>query len=310
MSPDLSAFTDSVIASIGSKSSQRVKTALPILIRKLHEFCIEADVTVEEWMETCNLVVQAGQMSSSMRNEIILMTDVLGIESLVDTLSQIRNSKSSEAVATHSAILGPFYRSGVKPQPNDTTIIRQDEKDADYVYLTGTVHDQDGKPLAGAILDVWHDAPDGLYDSQSPDKPEHHCRGRFESDKEGRYSLVCLKPTPYPIPYDGPAGDMLKMMDRHPFRPAHIHYMVQAPGHRTLVTQVFDAKSKYLEDDSVFAVKDSLVVDFVPLGQTKLPENLPDKEKIRYTLNYDIHLATGSDASVSIEAPTGAEVAN
>lgn len=107
--------------------------------------------------------------------------------------------------------------------PNGSSIVRQREEGAAYTHLFGTVTGSDGKPLAGATVDVWHDAPDGFYDSQTPEKPEFHCRGRFETDKEGKYSCICLKPTPYPIPYDGPAGQLLTMMDRKPFRPAHIH---------------------------------------------------------------------------------------
>lgn len=159
--------------------------------------------------------------------------------------------------------------------PNGSSIVREKERGAAYTHLYGTVTGSDGKPLKGALVDIWHDAPDGFYDAQSPEKPEFHCRGRFETDEAGRYSCICLKPTPYPIPFDGPAGRLLTMMDRHPYRPAHIHvssrqrlrfsradadsltikFYVSAPGHKTLVTQVFDRESKYLSDDSVFAVK-------------------------------------------------------
>ena len=144
-------------------------------------------------MQACELMVRAGQISTPARNECVLVTDILGIESLVDTMAQVRNLDSPTDPATHSAILGPFYRQGVKHQENNTSIIRQPEEGAPYTYLSGQVFGSDGKSLAGAILDVWHDAPDGLYDSQSPEKPEHHCRGRFKSDENGRYSLVCLK---------------------------------------------------------------------------------------------------------------------
>lgn len=155
-------------------------------------------------------------------------------------------------------------------------------------------------------------APDGFYDAQSPDKPEHHCRGRFETDSNGNYSLVALKPTPYPIPFDFSAGKLLNMMDRHPYRPAHIHFHVQAPGHKTLVTQVFSRDSQYLDDDAVFAVKDSLIVDFVaptsplPKGgefdeeiksvpvlprSCGPPADHPSPRCARYELKYDICLA-------------------
>lgn len=120
------------------------------------------------------------------------MSDVLGIESLVDTLAHVRTSKEA-SISTHSAILGPFYRDGLRTQAHDTTIVRQPDDPEAYTYLHGQVFGSDGKPLEGATIDIWHDASDGLYDSQSPDKPEFNCRGRFLSDSDGRYSLVCLK---------------------------------------------------------------------------------------------------------------------
>lgn len=202
----------------------------------MHEFLIEADVTSEEWFEACNMLIAAGKVSSEMRNEMVLVSDIFGVESLVDTLDQTRverlaaksdveGAKIEEAknTATLSAILGPFYRAGVPLQPNGTSIVRQEEPNAEYTYLHGTIYDREGKPIPGAFIDVWHDAPDGLYDSQSPNKPDFHCRGRFRSDEDGHFSTYCLRPVPYPIPFDHQAGQLLSLMDRHPNRPAHIH---------------------------------------------------------------------------------------
>ncbi|BGP00969.1 hypothetical protein NBRC10513v2_005024 [Rhodotorula toruloides] len=287
--PDYSAYTQSVIDAIGSKASPRVKQAFPILIKHLHAAIVEAEVTVDEWLEACDLLIEAGKVSSEKRNEMVLVSDVLGVESLVDMMEHARYAQAGRD-ATFSAILGPFYRQGVPPQPNGSSIIRMKEPGAPFVHLHGTVTGKDGKPLKGAFVDVWHDAPDGFYDSQSPDKPEHHCRGRFETDSNGNYSLVALKPTPYPIPFDFSAGKLLNMMDRHPYRPAHIHFHVQAPGHKTLVTQVFSRDSQYLDDDAVFAVKDSLIVDFVK-PTAPLPKGGEFDEEIKYELKYDITLA-------------------
>ncbi|WOO79844.1 Catechol 1,2-dioxygenase [Vanrija pseudolonga] len=293
---DFSAYTDSVVNAIGPKASPRVKEAFPILIRKIHEFLIEADVTTEEWMEACNLMVEAGAVSSEKRNEVVLVTDVLGIESLVNTLDQTRVQRkaangvaSSSANPTDSAILGPFYRAGVPLQPNGTCIIRQDEPGAPYTHLYGRIFGADGKPLADALVDIWHDAPDGFYDAQSPEKPEYHCRGRFKTDAEGRYDTVCLRPTAYPIPFDHSAGKLLQMMDRHPYRPAHIHFWVEAEGHKTLVTQIFDSDSDYLTDDAVFAVRDKLIVHFQPISKSYTPPK--DCEgKMKFELEQDFHL--------------------
>lgn len=299
---DLEQYTQSVIASISSKASPRVKKAFPILIKKLHEFIVEADVTVEEWLAACALLVEAGQVTTDQRDEMVLVSDVLGVESLVDILAFKRSSeaakKDQQASAvepSHSAILGPFYRHGVPIQPNGTTIVRQLEKDADYTRLFGRVFDAQGKPLKGATVDIWHDAPDGLYDAQDPTKPQYHCRGRFETDENGRYETICLRPTPYPIPFDHSAGKLLQMMGRHPYRPAHIHFWIEAAGHKTLVSQVFDRESDYLKDDAVFAVKDSLIIDFIPIAQGKsakegyrAPAELRDV--LKYELEQDFHL--------------------
>ncbi|GAA5933476.1 uncharacterized protein JCM15063_001323 [Sporobolomyces koalae] len=287
--PDYSTYTASVIAAIGSKASPRVKTALPILIKHLHAAVIETGLTTSEWLESCDLLIEAGKISSDKRNEMVLVSDVLGVESLVDMMDHARFA-NAERESTQSAILGPFYRKGVPTSPNGSSIVRMREPGAPFVHLFGTVTGSDGNPLKGALVDVWHDAPDGFYDSQSPEKPEYHCRGRFETDEQGRYNLICLKPTPYPIPFDSSAGKLLTLMDRHPYRPAHIHFHVEARGHKTLVTQVFDRESKYLDDDAVFAVKDKLVVDFVPV-ESPLPKGGEHDEEVKYELKYDISLA-------------------
>ncbi|GHJ89993.1 hypothetical protein NliqN6_6395 [Naganishia liquefaciens] len=299
---DLEQYTQSVVAAISSKASPRVRKAFPILIKKLHEFIVEADVTVEEWLAACALLVEAGKVTNDQRDEMVLVSDVLGVESLVDILEFKRTSEAAKKEqrvksneASHSAILGPFYRHGVQVQPNGTTIVRQFEKDADYTRLFGQVFDHEGKPIKGATVDIWHDAPDGLYDAQDPSKPQNHCRGRFATDENGRYETICLRPTPYPIPFDHSAGKLLQLMGRHPYRPAHIHFWIEAPGHKTLVSQVFDRESDYLKDDAVFAVKDSLIIDFVPIdeGQSSkagytVPAEL--KDVLKYELQQDFHL--------------------
>ncbi|GAA5834542.1 hypothetical protein JCM3766R1_003594 [Sporobolomyces carnicolor] len=300
--PDLNSYTESVIAAIGEKASPRVKTALPILIKHLHAAVIEAELTAEEWLESCDLLIEAGKISSEKRNEMVLVSDVLGVETLVDMLEHARFADNAKET-TQSAILGPFYRKGVPVEPNGSSIVRMKESGAPFVHLFGTVTDKSGRPLQGALVDVWHDAPDGFYDSQSPEKPEYHCRGRFETDAQGRYDLICLKPTPYPIPYDSAAGKLLKLMDRHPYRPAHIHFYVEAEGHKTLVTQIFDRESNFLEDDAVFAVKDKLVVDFVA-AKAPLPRGGEHDEEIKFELEYNISLAsdTGQSRGTSSQA--------
>jgi catechol 1,2-dioxygenase len=211
---------------------------------------------------------------------------------------------ADEAIAeiTSSAILGPFWRRDAPLLPNGSSIIKKDVG-GDTAIVYGTVLSSSGKPIEGAEVDVWHTAPNGLYEQQDPDQPEYNLRGRFLTDKEGKYSFHCLRPTSYPIPYDGAAGKLLQLMDRHPYRPAHIHLIVKADGHRQLTTQIFDRRDKYVNDDSVFAVKDELVVDFVPRKQqSNHPNGHPNGHanatpNAMYELEYDITLKEKANKS-------------
>lgn len=174
-------------------------------------------------------------MTTSSRNEGVLVADVIGLESLCDeiTFSQLASSTtgSPSTNPTFSAILGPFYRPNAPKLPRDASIVQPNSLPphlpADYTYLHGHIYDSTtGKPLEGAELDIWHTAPNGLYEQQDPDQPDMNLRGRFYTDSDGAFGLYCLRPTSYPIPVDGPAGKLLNLMDRHPMRPAHIHFIV------------------------------------------------------------------------------------
>ena len=232
-------------------------------------------------------------MSTDRRNETQLLCDVLGLESLVDEItSQLLASSAPSDALTPSAILGPFYRHDAPLLPNGASIVRNLTPNLpwyakaleDSAFLHGRVLSaSSGAPVAGALVDVWHSAPNGLYEQQDAGQAEMNLRGRFRTDEDGRYALYALRPAPYPIPDDGPAGRLLALLDRHPFRPAHVHFIVSADGHRTLTTQVFDSRDKYITDDAVFAVKEELVVDFLPR------EGDP---KARWTLEYNFVLGT------------------
>lgn len=228
-------------------------------------------------------------MSDAKRNETQLLCDVLGLESLVDEITS--KQLAAGGPATPSAILGPFYRAGAPDLPNGASIVRDDlspslpwydraATDAAFIHGRvfssspspsansttagdGEVNTEELVPLPGATITVWHAAPNGLYEQQDPNQPDMNLRGRFTADAAGRYAFYCLRPPPYPVPGDGPAGRLLGQLDRGPYRPAHIHFLVEARGHRTLVTQVFDAEDRWIGDDAVFAVKDGLAVRFV-----------------------------------------------
>ncbi|GAM84782.1 hypothetical protein ANO11243_027830 [Dothideomycetidae sp. 11243] len=256
-------FTANVINATGPKASPRMRKVIGSLVQHLHDFLRENEVTVEEWLAGLELINQAGRMSDEKRNEGQLMCDILGIESLVDEITYKMASDAPDQ-PTATAILGPFWRKDApKRDMGDTIVFGID--DGDNTLMSGVVTDfATGQPIEGAELDVWHTAPNGLYEQQDPDQVDMNLRGRFTTGKDGKYHFYCLRPTSYPIPFDGPSGKLLTLLDRHPMRPAHIHFIVSAPGYKPLVTQIFDRRDEYITNDAVFAVKDSLVVDFEP----------------------------------------------
>ncbi|KAI4870894.1 aromatic compound dioxygenase [Hypoxylon rubiginosum] len=227
-------------------------------------------------------------MSDNKRNETGLLCDILGLESLVD---EITSKLLQDAAATPSAVLGPFYRAGAPLLPNGSSIVAAARNSAWYrqaepylTHVSGRVSSAStGKPIPGAVVDVWLAGPNGLYEQQDDAQPDMNLRGRFRADApRGTYALYALRPAAYPIPLDGPAGRVLTLLDRHPYRPAHVHFIVSAPGFRTLTTQVFDREDPYIRDDSVFAVKDELLVTF---------EERRGDDKARWSLVYDFALS-------------------
>lgn len=280
-------FTANVIKAIGPKASPRMREVMSSLIQHLHDFARENKITVEEWMSGVDLVNWAGKMSDDKRNEGQLVCDVLGLESLVDEITFKLAGEAHDTV-TASAILGPFFRHDAPERANESSIVHG-VNDGEIVYMYGHVRDaRTGKPVADATVDVWEASTNGLYEQQDDNQVDCNLRGKFRTDKNGRYAYYCLRPTPYPVPNDGPAGKILELLDRHPMRPAHIHLIAIKEGYKPVTTQIFDSKSAYLEDDSVFAVKSSLVVNFVPLENNALA---------RLQLEYDIALIPNESAS-------------
>ncbi|TGO10962.1 hypothetical protein BTUL_0121g00350 [Botrytis tulipae] len=280
-------FTQNVIEAMGPKTSPRMREVMSCLIKHVHDFAREVELTVDEWMLGVELLNEAGKMSDPKRNEGQLVCDVIGLESLVD---EITYKKAADAVdaPTASAILGPFFRHDAPVLENESSIIQTAVDDGEIVYMHGTVTDyKTKKPIVGATIDAWQASTNGLYEQQDDEQADHNLRGKFKTDENGHYGFYCLKPTPYPVPFDGPAGKILQLLDRHPFRPAHIHLIVQHENYKPLTTQIFNSKDKYLQNDSVFAVKDSLIVDFVPLK---------GNPKASLELNYPVLLAPQSGA--------------
>ncbi|KAK4497623.1 hypothetical protein PRZ48_010276 [Zasmidium cellare] len=235
------AYTDQVIKSIGPKTDARLKEVMISLIQHVHDFAREVDLTFDEWMAGVEMINWAGQRSTSTRNEGQLLCDVIGLESLVD---DITNRKAAEAVdsATASAVLGPFWRHDTPMREFGSTITFDTPSDGQVAYIHGVIADaQTKKPIPNALVDVWQASTNGLYEQQDENQVEHNLRGKFLTNDKGEYAFYSLRPVPYPVPVDGAAGKMMKLLDRNLFRPAHIHYLVTADGYKPLTTQIFDS---------------------------------------------------------------------
>ncbi|MEL6190245.1 MAG: dioxygenase, partial [Myxococcota bacterium] len=263
-------------ASLSPDMNPRAREVLIHLVRHLHAFAREVHLTHEDWLVGIDYLTRAARLTDDKRNEFILISDVLGLESLVDAISH--DARGSE---TESAVLGPFYREGAPKYGRDETISQRGAQDGASVRIQGRVMDGDGRPVPEATLDVWETGPEGLYEQQDPEQPDMNLRGVFSVDSRGTYVLRAVKPVSYPIPYDGPTGDLLKVMGRHPYRPAHIHMIVRAPGYKALVSQIYDREDPYIESDSVYSVKGSLLIDF---------ERAPEGSDVEFLVRHDVIL--------------------
>jgi catechol 1,2-dioxygenase len=250
-------ITATVLARFAATPDPRLRQIMLGLIKHLHEFVKEVELTETEWFQAIEILTEAGKMCSDKRQEFILFSDTLGVSMVVDLIGH----RKPEG-ATESTVFGPFHRLNAPAMPAGGNIAHCDAVGVPAL-VSGRVLDLAGKPIAGAELDVWQAQTNGLYDSQDKNPANLHMRGKFRTDDEGRYLLRTVIPVNYPIPSDGPVGAMLKATGRHPWRPAHIHFVVTADSYDAVTTHIFDRRDPYLESDAVFAVKESLICDFV-----------------------------------------------
>ena len=259
---DTKNLTEAVIARMDKSEDPRFKQIMTALVRHLHDFAREVDLTGPEWMTAIEFLTATGQACTPKRQEFILLSDTLGLSMLVVALEQARGAKGASGAtpATEATVQGPYYWEGAPEHPLGFDI-GEGVKGEPTLY-TGRVTDLEGKPLAGALLDVWSGDGEGVYDMQEGEEQGMRARGKFRTDAEGRYWFWSIKPTYYPVPDDGPVGAMLHRMGRHPNRPGHVHLMVSAPGHERVTTHLFPADSPYLDSDAVFGVRESLIVEY------------------------------------------------
>ncbi len=255
--PDFGWLTEQVVASFGQAPDPRVRRLVTDLVRSLHAYVNNNDLSQEEWQYGIDFLTRTGQLCSDVRQEFVLLSDTLGVSSMVDLLS---NSRTPDT--TPSAVLGPFYVPGPPVEHLGADIARG--LPGTPLWTDVSVVDTDGNAVVGAVVDVWQSNDDGFYDAQLPEQAGPVLRARFISDAEGRVSFWSILPSEYPIPDDGPVGQMLAATGRHQYRAPHLHFMIDFPGYRRLVTQLFVAGGAYLDSDTVFGVKDELVVDFAP----------------------------------------------
>jgi len=250
------ASVDTVNARMGGDINPRLAEVMTCLIKHLHAFAKEVHLTQAEWDLAVDFLTKTGQMCSQERQEFILLSDVLGFSMLVDAINNRRPPG-----ATENTVLGPFHVADAPVRDMGDTVCLDGK--GETCLFEGKVIDIHGRPVEGACVDVWSDNADGFYDVQQPGiQPKWNNRGRFFTGRDGAYRFRGIKPTSYPVPVDGPAGEMLTGMGRHPYRPAHTHVIVTAPGYQKLVTHIFVGDDPYITSDAVFGVKQSLIAPF------------------------------------------------
>ena len=248
-------ITQAVIDSFANTPDDRLKAIMTSLVTHLHGFARDVKLTEAEWFQAIDFITRCGHITDDKRQEFILLSDVLGLSMLT-----VAMNNDKPAGCTEATVFGPFHVEGA-PHYSLGADIANGAKDTPCL-VRGTVKGLGGEPIPGAMLDVWQSDDDGLYDVQHADLDHPQARGILQADDQGQFHFKTIVAVPYAIPHDGPVGQMLNATGRHPWRPAHLHFMVKAPGYETLITHVFRDHSDYLDSDAVFGVRQSLVCDW------------------------------------------------
>src|SRR5688572_24068492 len=286
---DEKSITQAVIGRMSECQDPRFRHVMTSLIRHLHDFVRDVQLTEAEWISAIQFLTDVGKTGTDQRQEFILLSDTLGVSVLVISINHPPESGSAE-----STVLGPFYWENAPELARGTDLaVGVKGEPASY---SGRVLGTDGQPIANATLDVWSGDGEGNYDMQLPGEFVMKARGKIRTDSEGRYWFRSIRPTFYPVPTDGPVGRMLRAMGRHPYRPGHIHMIVSAPGYAPVTTHLFVADSEYLDTDAVFGMKESLVAKF----HKHAPGKAPTGETVDtpfYTVEYDFRLRPARSAA-------------
>ena len=236
----------------------RLREIVASLVKHLHAFARDVHLTEEEFQKGTQIVAKLGQMTNATHNEVVLMAGSLGFSALVCLLNNGNNGQTE----TTANLLGPFWRLNSPRTENGGSIVRSPTPGPE-LFVNATVKDQNGQPIAGAEVDVWHSSPEGFYEQQDPNQADMNLRGKFTTDAKGHFGFRSVKPAGYPIPVNGPVGDLLRAGKRHNYRPAHLHFLMWKDGFKTLISQIYDPTDDKLETDAQFGVTRALIGDYV-----------------------------------------------
>ena len=250
--------TDAVIAAFSRTEDARLREILCSLVRHLHGFVREVRLTEREFQDATRIIVAMGQKTTASHNEVVLMAGSLGVSALVCLLNNGNNGQTE----TQASMMGPFWRDDQPTSASGDTLVRSPTPGPQMV-VHASIADAQGRPVAGAEVDVWHSSPEGLYENQDPQQAEMNLRGRFVTDETGRFHFRSVKPAGYPIPVDGPVGDLVRATRRHHYRPAHLHFMIYKSGFKTMISQIYVPDDPYIDSDVQFGVTRALLGDYV-----------------------------------------------
>ena len=250
--------TPAVLEAYKNIDDARMREIVASLIKHLHNFARDVHLTEEEFQAGAQIVAKMGQMSNATHNEVVLMSGSLGFSALVCLLNNGNNGQTE----TTANLLGPFWRLNSPRTENGGSIIRSPTP-GPALFVNCTVQDVKGNPIAGAEIDIWHSSPEGLYEQQDPKQADMNLRGKFTTDAKGHFGFRSVKPAGYPIPIDGPVGDLLRIAHRHNYRPAHLHFLILKEGFKTLISQIYTPDDVNLETDAQFGVTRALIGDYV-----------------------------------------------
>jgi catechol 1,2-dioxygenase len=278
--------TEAVLEAVGRTANPRLRELTGALVRHLHDFAREVRLTEDEFRQACAYVAALGQHTNASHNEVVLMSGSLGFSTLVCLLNNGNNGQTETA----ANLLGPFWRMNSPRTESGGSIVRSPTP-GPAMFVNAWIKDQQGKPIEGAEVDIWHSSPDGLYEQQDENQADMNLRGKFSTDATGHFAFRSVLPAGYPIPINGPVGDLIRAQGRHNYRPAHLHFLIYKTGFKTLISQVYVNGDPVLETDVQFGVTRALIGNYVRHENEKPPA--PDVEGPWYSLDYTFKMESG-----------------